>query len=124
MISAFAAGTLHLRLVFAGGDPLHPTNCAAFLAVVLAALPAAAQAPSPPAAQTPPAPPAAAGPPADSKLPLGAMRHEQPRRDEVDKLEQERLGPKAEETGKKQNTDVDKLYDQLMRRSAPGASGQ
>ncbi len=48
------------------------------------------------------------------------MRHQQPREADVE----ERLGPKAEATEKRQAPEVDKLYNEVMRRSAPSASGQ
>lgn len=87
----------------------------AFIATaVLTALPAFAQAPVPGSAPTLPASPS------DSKLPLAAMRHQQPREADVE----ERLGPKADETEKQQAPEVDKLYNDVMRRSAPSASGQ
>jgi hypothetical protein len=81
-------------------------------AAVLTALPALAQAPG-----SPPVPP---GLPMDSKLPLAAMRHQQPREADVE----ERLGPKAQEVDKQQRPEVDRLYDDVMRRSALPASGQ
>jgi len=96
---------------------MRPT--AVVVAFWLAALPAVAQA----ADRSPP--PDAAAPSADaSKLPLAAMRHQQPRRDEVDRLEQQRLGSKAQEIRQQQGPKVDRLYEEVMRRSAPGASGQ
>lgn len=48
------------------------------------------------------------------------MRHQQPREADVE----ERLGPKAEATEKRQAPEVDKLYNDVMRRSASPASGQ
>ncbi len=91
----------------------------AFLAALwLAAFPAFGQT----AGQTPV--PETTAPPAEPKLPLAAMRHQQPRREEVEQLEQERLGPKAQQIQKQQGSEVDRLYEDVMRRSAPGASGQ
>lgn len=91
---------------------MRPTALVALAALL--ALPALAQAPEPGPASS-----------SDSKLPLAAMRHQQPRRDEVDKLEQQRFGAKAQQIQQQQQgAEVDKLYQDVMRRSAPGASGQ
>jgi hypothetical protein len=91
----------------------------AFIAAFwLAALPAFGQT----AGQSPV--PETTAPPAEPNLPLAAMRHQQPRRDEVEKLEQERLGAKAQQIQQQQGPAVDRLYEDVMRRSAPGASGQ
>lgn len=96
---------------------MRPMAVAAFLAA-LGMPPALAQV----LEQAPPPP--AAGAPSDSKLPLAAMRHQQPRRADVEQLEQERLGPKAGQIEKQQRAAEDKLFEDVMRRSAPGAAGQ
>ena len=97
---------------------MRPTAVAALAALAwLLPLPGLVQAPDQ-------GPPPAAASPSDSKLPLAAMRHQQPRRSDVDQLEQDRFGSRADDLRKKQGTQVDKLYEDVMRRSAPGASGQ
>ncbi|MGO8918731.1 MAG: hypothetical protein ACLQJR_22760 [Stellaceae bacterium] len=98
---------------------MRPIALVALVALVaLTALSALAQAPAPGPA---PGAPAAA---LDSKLPLAAMRHQQPRQADVEQRETERFGPKEQEVEKQQRSEMDKLYDDVMRRSAPPAAGQ
>lgn len=87
------------------------------LALLLIA-PAFAQTPDQPAG-----PPAAASPP-PGQLPLGAMRHRQPTRGQVDQRERAQEGAdKAEQQQRQQRSEEDQLYDQIMRQSAPPARG-
>jgi len=87
----------------------------------LLAVPALAQtSDQPPAAPSPASP----GAPDTTKLPLAAMRHEQPRRDETDARERARYGATEPEVLKRQRAEEDQLYKDIMRRSAPAAEGQ
>lgn len=67
----------------------------------------------------PPAPPAPA-----SQLPLAAMRHQQPRAAEVNQREAERFGQSEVQRQRRQRAEVDQLYDEIMRRSAPAQGRQ
>jgi hypothetical protein len=72
--------------------------------------------------------PARAGTPTDLPAPplaesLDAMRHHQPTDEQVQKLEEERYGrQKAEEQQRREKAEVNQLYDDAMRLSAPVAS--
>jgi hypothetical protein len=71
--------------------------------------------------------PARAGTPADLPAPplpesLDAMRHHQPTNKDVLQLEDERYGrQKVEEQQRREKSEVDQLYDDVMRLSAPVA---
>lgn len=69
--------------------------------------------------QTPPA--ASQTPPAatSSRLPLAAMRHEQPRQNQVNQRELETFGPGDSQAQKQRQNEVDQLYGEIMRQSAP-----
>jgi Spy/CpxP family protein refolding chaperone len=65
----------------------------------------------------------AASPP-PGQLPLGAMLHHQPTQAQVDARERARQGAKqAEQQQRRQRTEEDRLYQEIMRRSAPSTSG-
>ncbi len=86
------------------------------LAISLLLAPAAlAQAPPAP----PPAPANAQAAPALPPQVLDAMRHHQPTQAGVDQLEVERYGQAEEQRQNRDQADVDKLYDQLMRETTP-----
>lgn len=74
-------------------------------------------------AQAPPAPPPApTNAPPEPALPpqvLDAMRHHQPTQAGVDQLEIERYGQAEEQRQNRDQSDVEKLYDQLMREPTP-----
>jgi hypothetical protein len=71
-------------------------------------------------AQTPDRPEPAERSNAPSRhLPLDAMRHHQPRAQDVEQREAEQSGPGAAEAQRRQRSEVDQLYDDVMRRSAP-----
>ena len=76
--------------------------------------------PLPVAAQTAdPAPPATAAP-APAAPPTGAMLHHQPDQSEVMQREEERYGNlTVKRVQTQEQIEVDKLYDEVMRRSAP-----
>ncbi len=74
-------------------------------------------------AQTSDQPPAPTAP--TTQLPLAAMRHQQPRAAEVEQREAERYGPQqAQQRQRRQRTEVDQLYQDIMRRSAPAQERQ
>jgi hypothetical protein len=72
--------------------------------------------------------PARAGTPTDQPAPplaesLDAMRHHQPTNQDVLQLEDERYGrQKVEEQQRREKSEVDQLYDDVMHLSAPVAS--
>jgi hypothetical protein len=72
--------------------------------------------------------PARAGTPTDLPAPplaesLDAMRHHQPTDEQVQKLEEERYGrQRAEEQQRREKAEVNQLYDDAMRLSAPATS--
>jgi hypothetical protein len=71
-------------------------------------------------AQTPDRPEPAERSNAPSRhLPLDAMRHHQPRAQDVEEREAEQSGAGAAEAQRRQRSEVDQLYDDVMRRSAP-----
>lgn len=83
--------------------------------------------PLPTLAQTPAQPPPMLAPEAGapSQVPpqqLDAMRHYQPSQQEVEQLERQ-SGSAASAQQRAQGKELDRLYDELMRRSAP-AQGQ
>lgn len=90
----------------------------AFVGLALSlSLPALAETPD----RTPPALPAAPEAAPATQLPLDAMRHHQPRADDVERREIERFGRSGSstETQRRQRSEIDELYDEVMRRSAP-----
>lgn len=66
-----------------------------------------------------PAAPAAPQPGVPTRLPLAAMRHQQPRASEVDERERDTFGPREVQVQKQRQNEVDQLYDRVMRQSAP-----
>ena len=80
-------------------------------------LPALAETPD----WTPPAPPAAPEAAPTAQLPLDAMRHHQPRAADVEQREIERFGRSGSstQTQRQQRSEVDQLFEEIMRRSAP-----
>ncbi|HZB91398.1 MAG TPA: hypothetical protein VE397_08160 [Stellaceae bacterium] len=90
------------------------------LLALLAATPASAQTAG---GAPPPASPAAPSD-SDSKLPLAAMRHEQPRRDAVEERERALEAPGAQKAQQREDRQEDQLYDDIMRQSAPRATGE
>ncbi|HWI26051.1 MAG TPA: hypothetical protein VN668_03725 [Stellaceae bacterium] len=85
---------------------------------LLFAFPAAAQTPQP---GTPPEP---SSPPASAAAPGVPVREQQPRRGEVDRREEAQFGPAVQQQRQRQRAEEDQLYNEIMRRSAPGNSGQ
>ena len=73
-------------------------------------------------AETTGQPPVPAAP--TSQLPLAAMRHQQPRAAEVNQREAERFGQSDVQRQRRQRAEVDQLYDEIMRRSAPAQGRQ
>ena len=69
-------------------------------------------------AQTPASPPAPATP-AVPPQEIEATRHHQPTQADVNALESQRLGRGQLRQQSHDQADVDKLYDQLMRETAP-----
>jgi hypothetical protein len=91
---------------------MRPFACFA-LALALTA-PALAQADEQPAV------PPSASSAKEGTLPLGAMLHHQPTRDQVDERERARLGAKkTEQQLRQEGVEEDQLYEEIMRRSAP-----
>jgi hypothetical protein len=71
-------------------------------------------------AQTPPDRPLRDDvPQGTSRLPIDAMLHHQPRRADVRERESARLGEGAVEAQRRRQADIDEIYDEVMRRSAP-----
>ena len=86
---------------------------ACFALVLLSPLPALAQTTDQAAL-----PPSAA----ESRLPLAAMRHEQPRRDDVVARERDKLEPNEAQALQRERAEEDRLYNEVMRNSAPAAA--
>jgi hypothetical protein len=59
--------------------------------------------------------------PEQSRLPLAAMRHQQPRREAVDTRERSQLGPDEARALQRERAEEDQLYNDVMRNSAPPA---
>jgi hypothetical protein len=97
----------------------------ALLAALLIPLSAIAQERTPPAPE--PGMPDAAAPDAtapETKLPIGAMRHHQPTADDVRQREGQVEGDRAAQRGGTHDQhEVDDLYQEVMRRSAPPGGG-
>jgi hypothetical protein len=82
------------------------------LAALLLPLPALAQ-----SASQPPAAPQEAPAATSSKLPLAAMRHRQPSAAEVESREQAHFGKAGDKRRQTQEQEIDRLYQDVIRRS-------
>ena len=69
-----------------------------------------------------PPPPSPTAPPGE--LPLAAMRHQQPRAAAVNQREEQRFGQGEAQRQQRQRAEVDQLYQDIMRRSAPAQGRQ